>query len=110
MNLFLVQFDELLDTMLEVDFNTNASMQVKCIIFDELISIAGHSNALALICRLDIDVHQDIYDEEKESIDKMAIKMAKIVHNCWSANVNRFGRDAADIILLKQDLSFYIRT
>lgn len=106
----LNQFDELLDDMLEVDFNTNASMQVKCIIFDELISIAGHNNAVDLICRLDIDVHQDIYDEEKEHIDKMAIKMAKIVHNCWSANVNRFGRDAADAILLKQDLSFYIRT
>ena len=105
----LVRFDELLDNMLEVDLTNNASMQVKGIIFDELISHVGHTNATELIGYLDIDINQEIYDENKKYIDKMAVKMAKIVYNCWSANVNRFGRDAADVMLRKQDLSFYIK-
>ncbi len=101
-------YETMLDSLLAVEYDSLATIQVMKIIYTELLRTMDTNTAQHITVNLNVSVNDAHYADEKERIDKLAIKMAHILHNMYVSMSEVFDEEMAIDMVKKFSLEFNI--
>lgn len=109
--------DQVIDGMLAVDFSDHeipAMSTVKLMMMDKLSNmvVLNHFPVQALtpiIQKLDVDVSDDLYKENTERINGLALKFCEAIGHAVEGMVAEYGMEPAIIMMTASPINFHLK-
>lgn len=103
----LDQFEDMINSMLGINYKNNASFKVGKVLHKRLMELTNNGGqADFLFSNLRLVVSEEIYEENAEQINRLAEKMARVMVNMHRAFVDAFGETVANAVIVKSDMHF----